>query len=59
MTTTAKPSVARKALKGQPSFGKINRSALNLNRAKKGPITRTGQSASGRMKAHGNIHKHK
>lgn len=56
-STTNKAPVARKALKGQPSFGQVNRSALKLNRAKSGPITRTGQSASGRIKAHGQHYK--
>lgn len=58
---TAKPNQApsaRKALKGQPSFGQVNRSSLHLNRAKSTPISRTGQSTMGRIKAHGQHHKH-
>lgn len=57
MKQTKSPAPARKALKGQPSFGHINRSVMKLKRAKEGPITRTGQSAKGRIKAHGRHYK--
>ena len=52
------PGTNRKAIKGQPSFGRINRASLHLARAKRGPITRTGQSAAGRRHAHGKHYKH-
>ena len=55
---SAPSSQPRKALRGQPSFGKTNRSALTLARAKSGHLSRTGQSTSGRQKAHGKHYKH-
>ena len=52
------PPSSRKALKGQPSFGQVNRSALHLTRSKTTPISRTGQSTMGRVRAHGQHYKH-
>jgi hypothetical protein len=39
-------------------FGSVNRSALHMNRAKHTPISRTGQSTMGRVRAHAHHSKH-
>jgi hypothetical protein len=48
----------RKQIQGMQKFGSVNLSALHLLRSRYTPISRTGQSTMGRIKAHGRHHKH-